>query len=138
MNMMMKEDVSKVRVSQLKDKYLEEIVLPQSKVPKQVIGYLNNIEHEFGRRKVIDISRAMLVRFIQNYSTNRGARSADRIRSYLKQLFNYAVELGYIDESPMLAVTKRITGYKNIERNRILSDNEIYMVWSWKNNAQGW
>jgi integrase len=138
MNLMLKEDISKVNVSQLKDKYWEEIVIPQSKVPNQVIGYLNNIENEFGRRKVIDITRAMLVRFIQSYSKNRGARSADRIRSYLKQLFNYAVELGYLDESPVLGVTKRITGYKNIERKRVLSDDEIHMIWSWKNNFQGW
>ena len=80
----------------------------------------------------------MLVRFIQNYSEFRGARSADRVRSYLKQLFSYGVELGYVDESPMLAVKKRVTGYKNIERKRVLSNDEIRMVWSWKNNNKGW
>jgi len=138
MNMMMKEDVTKIKVTQLIDKYWNEIVIPQSKVPNQVIGYLNNIKNEFGHRKIIDICRSMLVRFIQEYSKTRGARSADRVRSYLKQLFNYAVELGYIDDSPMLAVTKRITGYNNVERKRILSEDEIRMIWSWKNNTQGW
>lgn len=138
MSLMMKEDISNITLSQLRDKYWNEVVLSQSKVPKQVWGYLDNINREFGNKKVMDITRAMLVRFIQNYSELRGARSADRVRSYLKQLFSYGVELGYIDESPMLAVTKRVTGYKNIERSRVLTHDEIRMVWSWKNNPVGW
>lgn len=133
-----KDDVSTVTVSELKEKYWNEIVEPTSKVPNQVEGYLNNIEAEFGNRKVIDISRSMLVRYIQTYSHERGARSADRVRSYLKQLFGYAVELGFLDGSPMSEVTKRITGYKPIDRTRILSAAEIKMVWSWKNNSSGW
>ncbi len=125
------KDISNLTMSKLKEKYWEEIVQPSSKVPKQVEGYLNNIDEKFGRRKVIDITRAMLVSFIQDYSTVRGARSADRIRSYLKQLFSYAVELGILTGSPMSEVTKRITGYNNVERTRVLSPTEIKKVWSW-------
>lgn len=133
-----KENISNVIVSELKEKYWNEIIEPTSKVPDQVNGYLNHIESEFGHRKVIDITRAMLVKYIQSYSRERGARSADRIRSYLKQLFSYAVELGYLDGSPMSEVTKRITGYNPIDRTRILSSEEIKMVWGWKNNPSGW
>ena len=100
MSLMMKEDISSITLFQLKEKYWKEIVLLQSKVPKQVSGYLNNINKEFGYRKIIGITRAMLVRFIQNYSEQRGARSADRIRSYLKQLFSCGVKLDYINKSP--------------------------------------
>ena len=138
MKLMTKNDVSSITLSQLKEKYWNEVISFQSKVPKQVIGYLNNIEKEFGNRKVIDITRSMLVRFIQNYSESREARSADRVRSYLKQLFGYGVELGYIDDSPMRAVTKRVTGYKSVERTRVLNNYEIRMIWSWRNNCTGW
>ena len=81
-----KQDISNITVLDLKEKYWLEVVEPNSKVPKQVIGYLKHIENEFGQRKVIDIARSMLVQFIQTYSKERGARSSDRIRSYLKQL----------------------------------------------------
>lgn len=38
----------------------------------------------------------------------------------------------------MLGVTKNITGYIAIDRKRILSNDEIHMVWGWRNNEQGW
>ena len=46
MSLMMKEDISSITLFQLKEKYWKEIVLLQSKVPKQVSGYLNNINKE--------------------------------------------------------------------------------------------
>ena len=91
-----------------------------------------------GRSKLIDVSRFQLVQFIKIYSGTRGARSADRLRSYLKQLFAYGVELGYVQDNPMHGVTKRVTGYVSIARNRTLTPDEIRAVWSWKNNDQGW
>jgi len=132
------DNISNITVSKLLKKYWNEIVEPSSKVPKQVEGYLNNIDVKFGSRKVIDITRSMLVAYIQCYSAERGARSADRIRSYLKQVFSYSVELGYLESSPMSEVTKRITGYTNIERIRVLSISEIKKVWNWENNKTGW
>ncbi len=138
MEISLEKDICNKKLTELKEKYYDEIVKPFSKVPKQVEGYLNNINDEYGSRKIIDISRSDLVSFIQTYSTDRGARSADRVRSYLKQLFSYAVELGWLDTSPMLEVTKRITGYQAIERKRTLSPDEIKMVWNWKNPDHGW
>ena len=79
----------------------------------------------------MDVKRANLVQFIKPYSHKRGARSADRIKSYLKQLFEYGIELGYLPgQSPREGVTKRVTGYKPIDRQRTLSDDEIRMVWN--------
>jgi len=132
------DDINTATVSQLKSKYWEKIVEPKSKVPNQVEGYLNHIENEFGRVKVRDIKKPKLVKFIEDYSEQHGTRSADRLRSYLKQIFAYAVELGWLNSSPMAEVTKRITGYIAIDRTRTLTVNEIKMLWNWKNNKQGW
>ena len=38
----------------------------------------------------------------------------------------------------MLDVTSRITGYIPKSRDRVLSDDEIKDMWTWKNNPQGW
>jgi len=138
MQLSRKKDLSTSTVLDLKNKYWNEIAEPNSKVPNQVIGYLNNIEDEFGRIKVMDVTRGQLVNFIQAYSKERGARSADRVRSYLKQLFTYAVELGWLETSPMSEVTKRITGYIAVNRQRTLSNKEVIMIWNWKNNKNGW
>jgi integrase len=132
-------DTSSVTVATLVEDYLNDVVYPDSKVPNQVEGYLRQINNRFGNLKVMDIKRVELVKFIKHYSKTRGPRSADRLRSYLKQLFAYGVELGYlIGESPMEGVTKRVTGYKPIDRDRTLTDDEIRLVWSWKNADQGW
>jgi len=72
----------------------------------------------------------MLVNFIQRYS-ERGARSADRMRSYLKQILGYAVELGWVTQNPMNEVSKRVTGYRPVARDRVLSADEICDLWEW-------
>ncbi|MCP4075566.1 MAG: integrase family protein [Gammaproteobacteria bacterium] len=132
-------DVSSVTTDTLISDYLTDVVYPESKVPKQVEGYLRQIKGRFGRMKVIDVKRFELVKFIKNYSKTQGARSADRLRSYLKQLFSYGVELGYLSgENPMEGVTKRVTGYKPIDRKRTLTEEEIQMVWKWRNAKKGW
>lgn len=132
-------DISNAIVKKLIAEYKRDVVYPDSKVPKQVEGYLNHIESVFGPTKVMGIKRAQLVHFIKQYSYERGTRSADRLRSYLKQLFAYGVELGYITgESPMDGVSKRVTGYKPIQRSRVLYPDEIRMIWSWKNEDHGW
>ena len=135
----LEHDVSTVTVSKLVDQYLKDVVYPSSKVPKQVEGYLSHIDNTLGRFKLIGITRFQLVQFIKSYGEARGARSADRVRSYLKQLFGYGVELGYIQhESPMDGVTKRVTGYVPIDRKRVLTPDEIRMIWSWRNADHGW
>jgi len=132
-------DVSTVTVSKLVEQYLKDVVYPTSKVPYQVEGYLTHIDNSLGRFKLIDITRFQLVQFIKAYSEARGARSADRVRSYLKQLFAYGIELGYIQhENPMQGVTKRVTGYIPIDRKRIITPDEIRKIWSWRNATQGW
>lgn len=138
MDFVREKTVDSVLVAELKKDYYETQVVPYSKVPKQVIGYLDHIEIKFGNRKVRDITKFELVQFIEKYSSDRGARSSDRIRSYLIQLFSYAAEKGLIENSPMLGVSKRVTGYQQIDRKRVLSDDEIRMVWNWKNASKGW
>jgi len=87
----------------------------------------------------MDVKRAELVQFSRHYSKSTGARSADRLRSYLKQLFNYRVEPFYLPgQNPMVCVTRRVTGYKPIDRERVLTHDEIHMVRNWKIADQGW
>lgn len=132
------QSITNTTVTELIDKFWNEVVEPVSKVPKQVKGYLDYIDGKIGHKKVIDISKSVLVTIIQKYSTDRGARSADRLRSYLKGIFDYGVELGVIETSPLLGVTKRVAGYRPVDRSRILTAKEIKSLWTWKNAPKGW
>ena len=131
-------DISRKTVSDLIAGYKTDVVNPASKIPKQVYGYLNHIEEEFGGQRVITIKRAQLVQFIKRFSREHGARTADRLRSYLRMLFAYGVEEGIITgQNEMDGVTVRVTGYKQIDRRRTLTPDEIRMVWAWKNPDTG-
>lgn len=130
--------VSVVTVEQLVAKYMSEVVERKHKRPEFSQGYMDRaVLPLIGTQKVRDITRAQLVKLIQNYS-KRGARTADQLRSNLKKLFSYAVELGHRDDNPMLEVSSRVTGYVPQPRERVLSDEEIRDIWAWKNNKQGW
>jgi integrase len=131
-------DLSSKTVSDLIAEYKTDVVNPDSKVPKQVYGYLTRIENELGRLQVITVKRLQLVQFIKRSSHEHGARTSDRLRSYLRQVFAYGVELGYITgANPMDGVTVRVTGYKPISRRRVLTSEEIGMIWAWKNPENG-
>ena len=131
-------NISRKTVSELISEYRTDVVYPESKVPQQVDMYLNHIEMALGRLRIIAVKRAQLVYFIKQYSHEHGARSADRVRAYLRQLFGYGVELGYITgANPMDGVTVRVTGYKYVSRSRTLTPDEIRMVWAWKNPDKG-
>lgn len=132
-----KQEISSITIKELKAAYWAEVVIPNSKVPDKVLVYLKNIESGLGSRKVNDLTKLTLVRFVKQYSKDHGSRSGDMMLSYLKGLLSYAVEEGWIDGSPLREVTTRITGYRYKKRERVLTDNEIRMVWQWKSKDKG-
>lgn len=126
--------ISAVTVEQLVTKYMNEVAHRKHKRPELAQGYMDRaVIPSIGTQKVRDITRAQLVKIIQDYS-KRGARTADQLRSNLKKLFSYAVELGYRDDNPMLEVTSRITGYVAKPRERVLTDDEIRELWHWEHH----
>ncbi|MEN8108327.1 MAG: integrase arm-type DNA-binding domain-containing protein [Pseudomonadota bacterium] len=125
----LRQDVSNVTVDDLITKYVDEIAIKTFKRPELSQGYFDRaVSPAIGHRKVRDVSRIMLVEIIQAYA-KRGARTADQLRSNLKKLFGYAVELGYIESNPMNDVSRRVAGYTPVARDRVLSDDEIRLIW---------
>lgn len=126
------DDPANVKVSHLVDKYLAEVVEKNHKRPELATGYMDRaVLPEFEHAKVQEVTRAQLVSLIQDYS-KKGARTADQLRSNLKALFGYAVELGYRDDNPMDGVTRRVSNYDPTPRERVLSDEEIRQLWGWE------
>jgi len=133
----LKKSVNTVTVGMLVEKYMKEVIEKEHRRPELTDGYMRRaVLPTIGNRRVQDLERSDLVTLVQQYS-KRGARTADQLRSNIKKLFAYAVELGIIDSNPMNDVSRRVAGYIPVARSRVLNDDEIKLIWSLdKQNAR--
>lgn len=116
-------------VADLIKKYEHEVLIDHKR-PHLAIGYFERaVLPKLGRRRAREVTRADVVQLVQAYK-GRGIRSADQLRSQLRQLFGYALELGWCDENPVAGVTRRVSGYKPTPRARVLTDDEIRLLWA--------
>jgi len=118
-----------ITVTDAVDDY-RRLVSDKQKSGHQTEVYLRHLCAEYGSRKLATITRADLVQLVSRYASDRGVRTADRLLSQLRGVFNLAVEMGYIDQSPLQGVSKRITGYIPQPRDRVLTEDEIRAVWA--------
>ncbi len=139
------DPVSTTTVNDVISQYMK-IVERTHKRPDFVRRYFERaVIPTIGNRKISEIKRAELVKLIQDfkvtasdYGRGDGSRSADQLRSNLKKLFEYAVELGLVESNPLLGVSRRISDYIPKSRERTLSPDEIKSMWNWKNADKGW
>jgi hypothetical protein len=89
---------AQVSVNALSAEY-DRAVLAAMKSRRQALVYVRHFKNRFGTRLVSTLRRHELVKMIQQYSKERGARSSDRLLSYLRGLFGYAVEIGVLQQS---------------------------------------
>jgi len=129
---------SEATVKSLVKKYQAEVIEANHKRPDFADGYWRRaVLPSLGSKRVADVRPFEISNLIQTYAKDHGKRTADQLRSNIKALFGYAVELGYISVSPATHVSSRVTGYKYKPRERVLTDDEIRMVWAEKKpNAQ--
>lgn len=78
-------------------------------------------------KAVKDISRAEVHDLLDKVTDGRGPIMANRVLASIRRMFGWAVERGIIDESPCDKV-KAPAAEKS--RERMLSDEEIKLVWS--------
>ncbi len=129
-----KRHPSAVTVAQLADEY-REIINRDNKRPKTTLAYLDRgLPSSLLKTRVSDVLRTELVDTIKAYPISRtgcsGERARDAFRIILRQMFDLAVENGYRDDNPADKITAHTTGYKQVNRERVLSDNEIKALWN--------
>lgn len=121
---------SEVTVEQLAGRYYTEVVEVEHKRPDLFHGYLSrSIIPDLGPRRAIDVTPAEVAAVIGRYKV-RGARTADQLRSALRSMFGFAIEVGIRQDNPVASLTRRVAGYKPEARERVLSDEEIRLIWS--------
>jgi len=93
--------------------------------------YVDRANAEFGARRLQELTRAEIARFVRGYGKDAPV-AANRCLSTLKLALSWCVEMGYLDHSPADKLTRRIAGGDESTRERVLSDAEIRALWAWE------
>jgi integrase len=78
----------------------------------------------WGERKLVDITRRDAVLLVDGVR-DRGLVVANRLQGALVKMFNFAVERGVLENSPLVGMRKK----QEQPRSRTLSDDEIKIFW---------
>lgn len=78
----------------------------------------------FGQRKVGSVTRVELADFFAKHAA-RAPVQANRVLTDVKIVFDYAIERGWIDESPAERLTRKKVGGKEKSRSRVLDEGEL-------------
>jgi integrase len=122
-------DPNYTTVETLAENWLRDVVELEHKRPHLTRGYVERaVIPDLGSRRVSELTPADIAASVQRYR-ERGTRAADAVRSVYRSLMTHAVETGIRADNPAAALTRRIAGYRPIARERVLSDDEIRLVW---------
>ena len=115
-------------VRELCDRFYEGVIKTQHKRPQMCKQYLDRDLDRLHERRVSTVRRADLADLLAHKRIG-GPVAANRLLGILKQLFSYGVEIGWLDDSPASALTRRAAGGKEKQRSRTLTDAEIRLLW---------
>lgn len=113
-------------------KQYHEAVISRHARPKQFSAYAERIRAALGMVRVSEIKTTQLAELVAE--SRPTPRSADSLRSHLKAIFSLAIELGWRDDNPATVIGARVTGYKYEPITRVLTHDEIRVLWGWDGN----
>ncbi len=112
---------------ELLDEWYREHIAPNHKRPEQTLRYIGYIGKEMiADMRLADIRRAEISEFIRRYGKQHGPVAANRLQQRLNQAFIYAVEEGYMEQSPIAGMKRK---FKEKACQRVLTDDEIRALW---------
>lgn len=117
-------------VSEVAEEWFERIIEVDYRRPHHVRGYLDRaIIPELGHRKIQSVTTREIADMLRAYG-QRGKITANRLFAITRHVFRYAVEAGYLDQSPAAGLSRRVAGGPENHRDRTLTDDEIRLVWA--------
>jgi len=129
-------DIDRINVTfkQALDAYFEEQIRPRYRRWRQVFLYVEQFAREEPRlasTRLQEVRTSMLTSALKRWA-KRAPVGANRLLAILRQALGYAKELGWITESPLSGVSRRVAGGDEVERSRqrVLSDDEIRALWT--------
>ena len=82
---------------------------------------------QWGRRPIDSITRADVIDLLDSIMDEGKHYKANRVLGYVRKLFNWALERGIVETSPVANVS---APGKETRRDRVLGDDEIRAVWN--------
>src|SRR5207302_882982 len=98
------------------------------RVIKSTRTYVDRSIAEFGARRLQELTRAEIARFVRGYAKDTPV-AANRCLSAIKLALGWCVEIGYLENNPAEGLTKRVAGGEETSRRRVLSDGELREIW---------
>lgn len=116
-------------VADVADEWLA-VVRREYRRPHHVEGYLDRaIRPTLGHYKIQNVTARQIADMLRDYAS-RGPITTNRLFAIVRQLFRYAVESGYLEQSPAAGLSRRVAGGSERHRDRTLSDTEIRAIWT--------
>ena len=100
---------------------------------KQMEGYIRRLTADDPHIVAMNIHVVdlMIVRkSLKRYARNHGNVAANRLMEILKQVFKHAVQVRYLKYSPIADLTRKVVGGVENTRERVLTNDEIRLLWS--------
>lgn len=117
------------KVADIAREWQKNVVEREYRRPHHVEGYLNRaVVPSLGHRKVQDVTPREIADMLRDYRP-RGPIATNRLFAITRQLFRYAVEAGYLEQSPAAGLSRKVAGGPERHRDRTLTDDEIRLLW---------
>lgn len=101
--------------------------------PEQMRGYIRRLAAEDPHLMATNIKSIDLMtvrKSLKRYAKNHGNVAANRLTNIIKQNFDHAVRIGWLKYSPISKLTTEVVGGSEKSRDRVLTDDEIRLVWN--------
>jgi hypothetical protein len=115
-------------IRELAAEYVERHCKPHLRGWRQAELRLNNhVLPALGDRAASDVRRGDILALMDDLQHKKGFRQQiNRVRSVLSSMFQYAIEREYVTDNPVIGTRPRKV---EVERQRILSDQEMRAIW---------
>ena len=120
---------SAVTLGSIVERYLEERAAKRLK-PKTLTEVTRSLREHWKPLHAIPLTKVMRVDIagqLGRIAKERGPIAANRSRSYLSTLYAWTIAEGLADANPVVGTNKAA---EEISRDRVLSDEELRLVWS--------
>lgn len=119
---------TKITVQTVYDDWVVKSIRKTYKSPLQVEQRMTkHILPVFGDRPIAGVKRAELSKQLNDIADTAPVQG-NRVLTDVKLLFSYAVERGWLEDSPAQLITQRTVGGKEATRSRVLSGDELHTL----------
>ncbi|MFK5984245.1 MAG: tyrosine-type recombinase/integrase [Pseudomonadota bacterium] len=121
----------------LANEFYTRYIIKNRKVPKQIKQIIDaDIIPSWGSLKLEEITTRQITLGLEEI-VDRGANvQANKVLSTMKQMLNYAVSKGITERNPALLIKSKNIGGDKKPRDRVLTMDEIKLVWKWLSNPK--